>query len=350
MSALQVVLPQVRDRIARYRGSRAINEQNTKASLIDPILRALGWDVEDLDEVHREFKVKSADKPVDYALMVLRAPRLFIEAKSLGENLDDRRWANQIMGYASVAGVEWVVLTNGDEYRIFNSHAAVPIDEKLFRKFHVSDDSPVTTETLDLLSKDRMKDNLIRTLWMAHFVDRQVRDSISRMFGNEPDPSLVRLIRNRLPNLSPSDIRLSLSRSRVHIDFPVIEPTGHGSDQVPVRPKPPDDRQRHPKRIDVSLAAILDAGVVQPPVELTKTYKGHRLTARIEPDGRVTCLGVTYGSLSLAASHARQSVLGAAHGAKPPATNGWTFWQFTDHDGKTREIDVLRQRYLKSQS
>src|SRR4051794_4604676 len=115
MPVLQEVLAQVRERITRYRGSAPINEQNTKAALIDPVLRALGWDIEDVDEVHREYKVKSADNPVDYALLVLRTPRLFIEAKALGDNLNDRRWASQIMGYATVAGVEWVALTNGDE-------------------------------------------------------------------------------------------------------------------------------------------------------------------------------------------------------------------------------------------
>jgi predicted type IV restriction endonuclease len=78
-----------------------------------PVLRALGWDVGNLEEVQQEYKRRPRDKPVDYALLLLRTPRLFVEAKSLGQNLSDRRWANQIMGYATVAGVEWVVITNG---------------------------------------------------------------------------------------------------------------------------------------------------------------------------------------------------------------------------------------------
>lgn len=42
MTPLQDALRGVRERIARYRDS-AINEQNTKATLIEPIFRALGW-------------------------------------------------------------------------------------------------------------------------------------------------------------------------------------------------------------------------------------------------------------------------------------------------------------------
>ena len=65
--------------------------------------------------------------------MLQREAVLFIEAKALDENLDDRRWAGQIIGYAMQAGVEWVVLTNGDEYRIYNAHAPVAFEGKLFR-------------------------------------------------------------------------------------------------------------------------------------------------------------------------------------------------------------------------
>src|SRR6185503_1994408 len=112
MSQLTEAILSVRTKIQRQ-GSKNLNEQATKATLIQPILRALGWDVEDLEDIQLEYKRKPGNKPVDYALMLLRAPCAFVEAKGLGENLDDPRWANQFLGYAVVAGVEWVVLTNG---------------------------------------------------------------------------------------------------------------------------------------------------------------------------------------------------------------------------------------------
>ncbi|MCJ7686723.1 MAG: type I restriction enzyme HsdR N-terminal domain-containing protein [Desulfobacteraceae bacterium] len=76
-------------------------------------MSALGWDLEELDEVRLEYKKKPKDNPVDYALFIMRTPRLFIEAKSLEANLDDRKWVSQTLGYATVVGVEWCVLTNG---------------------------------------------------------------------------------------------------------------------------------------------------------------------------------------------------------------------------------------------
>ena len=111
-SDLEAALASVRDRIAKFRG-QSIGEENSKHALIEPVLRALGWDVEDLDEVRCEYKLKAADNPVDYAFFVHGNLRLFVEAKALGENLD--KCAHQIMGYAGVAGVvEWIVLTDGN--------------------------------------------------------------------------------------------------------------------------------------------------------------------------------------------------------------------------------------------
>lgn len=134
----------VRERIEKHRGVKILNEPNTKAILIEPILRALGWNVEDPEEVEREYKRKPKDNPVDYALLLQRIPCLFVEAKPLKENLVDDKWANQIMGYAATAGVQWVVLTNGSEYRIYNSSAPVPVEEKLFRAVAISADEEAT--------------------------------------------------------------------------------------------------------------------------------------------------------------------------------------------------------------
>jgi hypothetical protein len=188
MTELSEALESVRKKIARYQGKQ-MNEQNTKTALIHPVLRALGWDVGDLDQVQQEYKRRPRDKPVDYALLVMRTPRLFVEAKALGQDVSDRKWANQIMGYATVAGVEWVVITNGDEYRIYNACAPVPIEEKLFRTVHVShNDSPVE-ETLGLLSKGRISDNEIEILWNAHFVARQEAGQGIVRQGHQGEPA-----------------------------------------------------------------------------------------------------------------------------------------------------------------
>src|ERR1043166_1120124 len=141
----------LRGRIAKFRGDKGFNEQNTKASLVVPLLQALGWDTNDPDEGHWEYKPKPKYNPVDFALMLQRAPSLFVEAKALRDSLRDDKLVAQILTYASVAGVQWVVLTNGDEYRIYNANAPVPVEEKLFRTVRISEDESGAPEALRVL-------------------------------------------------------------------------------------------------------------------------------------------------------------------------------------------------------
>src|ERR1035437_7107702 len=91
---LDNALATVRDRIAKYQ-RQSIGEQDTQAALIVPVLRALGWDTEDLEDVKLEYKPLASDTPVDYALFLLREPRLFVEAKALGVRVDDHTWTSQ---------------------------------------------------------------------------------------------------------------------------------------------------------------------------------------------------------------------------------------------------------------
>jgi hypothetical protein len=73
--------------------------------------------------------------------------------------------------------VRWCVLTNGDEYRIYNAHAAVDVDQKMFRSVRASDaaNASYVIDTLHLLSKQQMQGRLLDELWKVHFIDGNVR-------------------------------------------------------------------------------------------------------------------------------------------------------------------------------
>ena len=352
MSELLDTLGTIKAKILRY-GSRSISEQSTKSALIQPVLRALGWDVENLEEVELEYKRRRSDKPVDYALLLLRTPCLFVEAKALGQSLDDRRWANQLMGYASVAGVEWVALTNGDEYRIYNSHAPVPVEEKLFRCVKVTDDEAAAAETLRLLSKERIRDNELTMRWKLHFVDRQVRAAVEGLFSTESDPdaSLVRAIRKRVHNLTTKDIKASLRRVRIHFDFPEELASDLGESTTKRAPSRrakrgadgsrDNDAARGKTHVGVSLQQLVASGLFTTPLRLSNHYKGRDLEATLRPDGAVEFQGKRYTSCSSAAAAARGTVIGGK-----PSTNGWTFWEFRDEAGQLVPLDRVRKEYL----
>jgi hypothetical protein len=355
-TTIKDAVEQARARIARYQVP--VGEQNTKAALIEPVLRVLGWDVEDVDEVHREYRQRSMDAPVDYALVLEQKPVLFVEAKGLRENLDDRRWAGQIVGYAAVAGVEWVVLTNGDEYRIYNAHAPVPVHDKLFRVARISDPATHPEAVLELFTRVRMMQGHLTTLFKAHFVDHQVREALAALLATgHPDPALVRLIGKYAKSLTAGEIKAGLDRLHVTWDAPSRTGLPAAPPAAPTRPRPTPPTRPVPAvkgvatptpngtapRDDSILRRVMAARPSKAPLELEKVYNGRHLTARVELDGRVTCLGQTYNSLSTAAGGARATIIGAPSGRKYPQTNGWSFWRYRDEDGQLQPVDNMRQ-------
>jgi Restriction Enzyme Adenine Methylase Associated/Type I restriction enzyme R protein N terminus (HSDR_N) len=349
-AALRETLTKVRARIEelRERGDHP-SEQDTKAILIDPVLAALGWRLDELDDVRREYRAKPQDNPVDYALTVFGQPRLFVEAKAFSTALD-RKCASQVMGYASVVGVGWCLLTNGDEYRLYNSYAKVDVDEKLFRTVHVSnpEQTGLCLETLALCAREHIGEAELDVLWKSQFVDRRVQAALEKLFADETG-ALARLVRKRCGELTLVEVRDSLRRAQVHVHFPVVTPpattAGHAAPATEVRPP------KAPLSYAVQLADLIEASIVQPPLPLEKMYKGVHLEAVIEADGRVRVAGERFDSLSTAAGMARKSVIGAPPGRLYPQTNGWTFWSYRDAtSGDLRAVDDLRRRYLEDQA
>jgi hypothetical protein len=334
---VKAAVRKVRGRINRIRErGEHIGEQNTKAALIDPLLAALGWNLEELDEVSREYRRKPQDNPVDYALFIVRSPCLFVEAKAFGRDLTDRKWVGQLLGYATVVGVRWCVLTNGDEYRLYNAHAPVDVDEKLFRSVSVGEpeDAAELLDTLMLLSREKMQEKELDVLWRAHFVDRQVKAALREIFDSQ-DGGLVRLVRKRTRELKPSDVRESLARADVRIDFPVV---------VPLSPPPPPP----PPPVRVTLRDLIEAGIVEPPLTLEKQYHGVDVQATVLADGKIQYGGKGHDSPSAAGAAAKRKVRNL-RGDKGPATLGWDFWSCRDPEtGELVKLDVLRQRFLRS--
>ena len=224
--ALRDTLIGVRTKIATLRGNGDhLSEEETKAILIDPVLAALGWHVDELEDVRREYRAKPGDNPVDYALVVFGKPRLFVEAKALSVALD-RKSASQVLGYAATVGVAWCVLTNGDEYRLYKSHASVDVDEKLLRTVRLSDSEQagLCQETLALIAREQMGDTELELLWKSQFVDRRVKSTLEELFAEENGP-LARLVNKRSSELSLGDVRESLQRAQLQVHFPVAAPS-----------------------------------------------------------------------------------------------------------------------------
>ena len=92
-----------------------INETAVRLSIIDPLLKELGWPTSKTQVVSPEYKVEGGK--VDYALChPPKTPRVFIEAKQRGK-LDGAE--RQLFEYAVHQGVRVAILTDGQKWAFF---------------------------------------------------------------------------------------------------------------------------------------------------------------------------------------------------------------------------------------
>ena len=100
LASLVATLAQVCQSAQQHHALLSKNEAATRAALIDPILRALGWDTADVRMVEPERTVENKQS-LDY---VLKGPmgtiQSVIEAKRLGESLDKLGHVGALIGYA----------------------------------------------------------------------------------------------------------------------------------------------------------------------------------------------------------------------------------------------------------
>jgi hypothetical protein len=97
-----------------------LTEEATKTSIIMPFFSMLGYDVFNPEEFVPEFTadvgIKKGEK-VDYAIFSDGAPTILIEAKWIGENLDNHD--SQLFRYFGTTAAKFAILTNGIVYRFF---------------------------------------------------------------------------------------------------------------------------------------------------------------------------------------------------------------------------------------
>ena len=117
MDELTSCIEELKSRIKMHRGTLSENESRTRAALIDPLLRALGWDVSNPELVTPEYSVGKGW--VDYALLGKTGkPVAIFEAKKLGVHLSDEH-RMQMLNYANFRGIDYAGLSNGDCWELY---------------------------------------------------------------------------------------------------------------------------------------------------------------------------------------------------------------------------------------
>lgn len=360
MTGLQEALRQCAAKIEKYRGraDRPLNEANTKASLVEVVLRALGWDTADTDEVDREYRQIGRYNPTDYALILPDRhdrPCAVVEAKALGCDLADPRVISQALGYATDSGAPCAVITDGDAWHLYDAHATEPGRDRLYRAVSVSDDEVSAAEVLLLLTKEALRAGVLQELRRSERADRQLEEGLRRLFdvSGRVTYELEAVLKPLVPDLNAVELRGALSRLRLDISFerqaPAASPPRSASPMPATaagsRPSYPRRSQRSPRsnnyrpvseiEAELTVHDLMAAGRLLPG-PLTGTYKGGTYKAELLVDGTIKYGGDNYRSVS-----------GAAMAAKRvPTDRGWNWWYTENHIDRDRvTLLEVRRRY-----
>ncbi len=165
------------------------DEARTKQALVLRVLKALGWDPFNIDEVCPEYSV--GGKRVDYVLRHGGINKAFIEVKKVSENLE--RHQEQLLNYSFREGVKLAILTNGISWWFY-----LPLREGSWeqRKFYAIDIYDQKSEEIakkfeEFLSKENVVSD--RTIENAEnlYKNRQKQYFIKETLPNRQLPHTV---------------------------------------------------------------------------------------------------------------------------------------------------------------
>ena len=131
LESLLELVQTLSSRIDRHGPALRQSEALTRYALIDPLLRGLGWDTSDPEMVIPEYR--SGNGSADYALLSNGRPAMIVEAKKLGEPLQDH--LEQGVRYSVTMGILYFSLTDGRIWEIYETHKPTPIDDKRIVQF-----------------------------------------------------------------------------------------------------------------------------------------------------------------------------------------------------------------------
>ena len=133
------VIETLQQRIRDHGDSLRQNEIRTRVALIDPLLKALGWDVADPELVTPEYRVDAGW--ADYALLGLgNRPATIVEAKRLGSFVENH--LDQMVGYCIAQGIAYAAVTDGNHWQLYRTFDPVPLEQKRVLDVQISNTQP----------------------------------------------------------------------------------------------------------------------------------------------------------------------------------------------------------------
>ncbi len=184
------------------------NEAETRRRVERMFESIMGYDA--LKHITREYAVHGVGDTeyCDFAIQLegMSVPALLVELKRVNMDLATKH-LKQAARYAIDIGCEWVLLTNGKEWKLYHILFGKPPETKLINSWHlINDDLVVLAKKFELVNCKNIKKGRLARLWEKSNV--LTAQNILKIILSEES---IRLIRGRLKRLTgvtvtPEDI------------------------------------------------------------------------------------------------------------------------------------------------
>ena len=153
MNNLRETLELIIEKIKRYRSLYERNEMAVRHQIINPILRSLGWDPENPEEVQPN--VSTEEGVPDYSLIKNGKTILIVEAKKLDADIEQKEVIRQVARYSFNAGTKYCILTNGAIWMLIRSfEEGTTLTERIVWKIDLENEKlPVVIRKITTISK-----------------------------------------------------------------------------------------------------------------------------------------------------------------------------------------------------
>jgi len=192
------------------------NEAETRRRVERIFESVMGYDA--FTHISREHAVRGAGETehCDFAIQLEEGdaarPIIMVELKRVGVDLAPKH-LKQVSSYAINAGCEWILLTNGREWRLHHVVFGQPPETKMLRGWNLLQDEPASlVQSFGLISYANVKKGRLDTLWEKTNV-LTPRNVLSALLSEECIKVLRRGLRKTTEvSVSPEEVVGALRR------------------------------------------------------------------------------------------------------------------------------------------
>jgi hypothetical protein len=194
--------------------SRSVNESDTVIIIIEMLCEIFGYDK--FTEITSEKEIRGTY--CDLATVIETKVQTLVEAKAINQTLKDN-YVNQAVGYATLKGVNWVLLTNGVIWQVYKVLFTKPIDHELVLEIDflaLNHHEQADLEKLFLLTKESWPKSALSEY--SDLVKASSKYFIAAVILSDP---VLNAIRHELKQISP-DVKIDTEQVRSVLEKEVL--------------------------------------------------------------------------------------------------------------------------------